>query len=77
VLRALLKIGWTEVRHVGGSHRILSRPGWDNYTWSFPDSEELGSKMMSRIAKKTGLLPGDLSSGIPHGYCLRHGVADS
>ncbi len=56
---ALLRIGWT-VAWESGSHRRLRRPGWANYTFAFHDNEELGPKMLSRIAKHTGLTPEDL-----------------
>jgi len=59
VLKALRKIGWNEVRQTG-SHRILGRSGWPDYVFAYHDSEEIGSKMMSRIAKHTGLRPEDL-----------------
>lgn len=60
VLAALLQIGWTVKRHIHGSHRILSRPGWPDTVFAFHDSEEIGPRMLSRIAKKTGLTPRDL-----------------
>ena len=60
VLAALLSIGWSVKRQVHGSHRILSRPGWQNYTFSFHDREEIGPRMLARIAKRTGLTPTDL-----------------
>ncbi|MGA7219212.1 MAG: type II toxin-antitoxin system HicA family toxin [Candidatus Sulfotelmatobacter sp.] len=59
VYKALLKTGWTFLRQVG-SHKKLSHPNFPNYTWSFADSDELGSAILSRIAKKTGLKPADL-----------------
>src|SRR5439155_17580354 len=55
VLAALLRIGWTIKRQVG-SHRLLSRNGWPDYIFAFHDSEEIGPKMLSRIAKRTGLI---------------------
>lgn len=60
VLAALLRIGWTVKRHNGTSHRTLARVGWDDYTWAFHDGVEIGPKMLSRIAKKTGLKPDDI-----------------
>jgi predicted RNA binding protein YcfA (HicA-like mRNA interferase family) len=60
VLAALLRIGWTIKRQSGGSHRVLQRPGWPDYTFAFHDEEEIGPKMLSRIAKRTGLTPSDL-----------------
>ncbi len=60
VLAALLSIGWSVKRQVHGSHRILARPGWPNYTFAFHDREEIGPRMLARIAKRTGLTPKDL-----------------
>ena len=60
VLAALLRIGWTIKRQSGTSHRILSRPGWPNYVFAFHDRLEIGPRMLSRIAKRTGLTPDDL-----------------
>ena len=59
VLSALEKIGW-QVKRQTGSHKILEREGWDNYVFAFRDSDEIGSKMLARIAKKTGLKASDL-----------------
>lgn len=58
VLAALKRVGWEEV-HTSGSHRKLKRGG-DSYTFAFHDKEEIGPKMLSKIAKKTGLRPEDL-----------------
>ena len=60
VLAALLRIGWSVKRRVRGSHRVLSRPGWPNCTFAFHDREEIGPRMLARIAKRTGLKPEDL-----------------
>lgn len=60
VLAALLKIGWTIKRHKSGSHRILAREGWPNYLFAFHDNETVGPRMLSRIAKRTGLKPENL-----------------
>jgi predicted RNA binding protein YcfA (HicA-like mRNA interferase family) len=59
VLRALLQIGWS-IKRQSGSHRILSRAGWPDYVFAFHDADEIGSRMLARIAKQTGLKPGDL-----------------
>ncbi|MDE2351013.1 MAG: type II toxin-antitoxin system HicA family toxin [Alphaproteobacteria bacterium] len=59
VLRALRRIGWT-IKRQTGSHRTLSREGWPDYVFAFHDGEEIGSKMLAKIAKHTGLTPGDL-----------------
>lgn len=60
VLAALLRIGWSIKRESGGSHRILSRDGWPDCVFSFHDGEEIGPRMLPRIAKHTGLKPNDL-----------------
>ncbi len=59
VLAALLRLGW-EVKRQTGSHKTLSRPGWPDYTFAFHDPDEVGPKMLARIAKHTGLAPEDL-----------------
>ena len=60
VLAALLRIGWSIKRHKGGSHRVLSRHNWPDYIFAFHDDEEIGQRMLARIAKHTGLKPEDL-----------------
>jgi predicted RNA binding protein YcfA (HicA-like mRNA interferase family) len=60
VLDALLRIGWTIKRQSGTSHRVLSRPGWPNYVFAFHDGDEIGPRMLARLAKRTGLARGDL-----------------
>ena len=59
VLRALRKIGWSEVRR-RGSHRVLAREGWRPVVFAFQDSDELGPAMLAKIARQTGLQPEDL-----------------
>lgn len=59
VLAALLKRGW-RVKRQTGSHRTLMRDGWPDVVFAFHDGEELGPRMLARIAKHTGLTPEDL-----------------
>jgi predicted RNA binding protein YcfA (HicA-like mRNA interferase family) len=59
VLAALLSIGW-HIKRQTGSHKILQREDWPDFAFAFHDGEEIGSRMLSRIAKKTGLTPNDL-----------------
>ena len=59
VLAALLKLGWS-VKRQTGSHRTLQREGWPDYTFAFHDSEEIGPRMLARVAKHTGLKPEDI-----------------
>lgn len=56
---ALQRIGWT-VKRTTGSHRVLARQGWQNVVFAFHDREELGPRMLARLAKHTGLTPEDL-----------------
>jgi predicted RNA binding protein YcfA (HicA-like mRNA interferase family) len=60
VKSALLRIGWSVKRQLGSSHAVLERKGWPDYTFAFHDGDEIGPKMLARIAKKTGLTPADL-----------------
>lgn len=60
VLAALLRIGWSIKRYKSGSHRVLSHPDWPDYIFAFHDNEEIGPRMLARIAKHTGLKPEDL-----------------
>jgi len=60
VFAALLRIGWAVKRESGGSHRVLSRAGWPDYVFAFREAEEIGPRMLARIAKRTGLRPEDL-----------------
>jgi predicted RNA binding protein YcfA (HicA-like mRNA interferase family) len=59
VLAALLRIGWTIAR-TSGSHRTLTRPELPKVRFAYHDGEEVGPKILSRIAKETGLSPEDL-----------------
>jgi predicted RNA binding protein YcfA (HicA-like mRNA interferase family) len=59
VLSALQRIGWS-IKRQSGSHRTLSRRGSSDYTFPFHDAEEIGPRMLARIAKHTGLRPEDL-----------------
>ena len=58
VLVALLKLGWA-IKRQTGSHRTLARTGWSDYTFAFHDAEEIGPRMLARVAKRTGLKPED------------------
>lgn len=60
VLAALLRIGWVIKRESSGSHRVLTRAGYIDYVFAFHDGEEIGPRMLARIAKHTGLKPNDL-----------------
>jgi len=59
VFSALLALGW-RLKRQSGSHRTLSRDGWPDFVFAFHDGDEIGPKMLARIAKHTGLTPLDL-----------------
>ena len=59
VYAALLGVGW-QLKRQSGSHRTLSRAGYADFVFAFHDNEEIGPKMLARIAKHTGLKPEDL-----------------
>jgi predicted RNA binding protein YcfA (HicA-like mRNA interferase family) len=59
VLAALLRRGWV-IKRQTGSHRILQRPGAPDFVFAFHDRDEIGPRMLAKIAKNTGLTPDDL-----------------
>jgi predicted RNA binding protein YcfA (HicA-like mRNA interferase family) len=59
VLAALLRVGWAITRQ-SGSHRTLARESWPDVVFAFHDDEEIGPRMLARLAKHTGLRPEDL-----------------
>ena len=59
VLKVLLRLGWS-IKRQKGSHRILVKISWPDFTFAFHDKEEIGPRMLARIAKYTGLSPDDL-----------------
>jgi len=59
VLAALERNGWVTKRS-SGSHKTLAKPGFTDYVFAFHDRDEIGPKMLARIAKHTGLKPEDL-----------------
>ena len=59
LLVALFGIGW-KLKRQSGSHRTLSREGWPDFVFAFHDGEEIGTRMLARIAKHTGITPKDL-----------------
>lgn len=59
VLAALLRLGWT-VKRQAGSHKTLARDGWPDVVFAFHDKEEIGPRMLARLARHTGLTPKDL-----------------
>jgi len=52
-------MGW-QLKREAGSHKALARSGWPDFVFAFHDSEEIGPRMLARVAKRTGLTPDDL-----------------
>ena len=59
LLAALMRLGW-QIKRQSGSHKTLARSGWTDFVFAFHDGDEIGPKMLARIAKHTGLTPSDL-----------------
>jgi predicted RNA binding protein YcfA (HicA-like mRNA interferase family) len=59
VLAALLRIGW-RIKRESGSHKTLEREGWPDVVFAFHERDEVGPRMLARLAKHTGLSPEDL-----------------
>ena len=59
LLSALLRLGW-QIKRQSGSHKTLARNDWPDYVFAFHDGDEIGPKMLARVAKHTGLSPSDL-----------------
>ena len=59
VLAALERMGWVVKRQTGW-HKTLARPNWPDVVFAFHDGEEIGPRMLARLAKHTGLQPEDL-----------------
>jgi predicted RNA binding protein YcfA (HicA-like mRNA interferase family) len=59
VLAALLRAGWA-LKRQSGSHRTLARVGSPDLVFAFHDDEEIGPRMLARLAKHSGLRPDDL-----------------
>ena len=59
LLAALMRLGW-KIKRQSGSHRTLSREGWPDVVFAFHDGEEIGPRMLARIARHTGVTPEDL-----------------
>lgn len=58
-LDALKRIGW-RLKRQSGSHATLERDDWPDLVFAFHDSDEIGPRMLERIAKRSGLTPEDL-----------------
>ncbi|OZB45436.1 MAG: hypothetical protein B7X46_04120 [Thiomonas sp. 15-66-11] len=51
-----MKLGWS-IKRLTGSHGALTRAGWTDFTFAFHDGDEIGPRMLARVAQHTGLTP--------------------
>jgi len=59
VLAALQSIGW-RIKRQTGSHKTLCHEDYPDFVFAFHDGDEIGPRMLARIAKCTGLNSSDL-----------------
>ena len=59
VLSALQRLGWA-IKRQTGSHRVLNKSGSPDFVFAFHDRDEIGPRMLARIARQTGLKVEDL-----------------
>lgn len=63
VYSTIKKLGWKPKQNKGSSHIQMvneQHPEWGEVTWAFNDSDEIGPKMLARIAKRFKFSPEDL-----------------
>ncbi|NCS25985.1 MAG: type II toxin-antitoxin system HicA family toxin [Microcystis aeruginosa BS13-02] len=49
-MKFLARLGW-KIKRQTSSHKILERSGWNDVVFAFHDGDEIGPKMLARIAK--------------------------
>ena len=49
----MLRNGWS-IKRQTGSHKTLSRDGWPGLVFAFHDNDEIGPRMLARLAKHAG-----------------------
>ena len=59
VFAALLRIGWS-VKRQSPSHRTLQHAERPDFVFAFHSHQELGERMLERIAEHTDLKPRDI-----------------
>ncbi len=60
VFAAIQRLGWAVKKEIGSSHKQMTHPEWGQATWAFHDGEEIGPKMLARLAKVYRFRPSDL-----------------
>ncbi|MDQ6664151.1 MAG: type II toxin-antitoxin system HicA family toxin [Acidobacteriota bacterium] len=51
VFSAIERVGWSVKANKGSSHKQLTHPVYGEVTWAFHDGDEIGPKMLARLAK--------------------------
>jgi predicted RNase H-like HicB family nuclease len=57
---AIARVQSLALRVIADRLDVLSRPNWRDYVFAFHDRDEIGSRMLTRVAKRTGLKSEDL-----------------
>lgn len=57
---AIARVQSLALRVIADRLDVLSRPNWPDYVFAFHDRDEIGSRMLTRVAKRTGLKSEDL-----------------
>jgi predicted RNA binding protein YcfA (HicA-like mRNA interferase family) len=60
VFAAIQRLGWEVKADKGSSHKQMIHSEYGEATWSAHDSEEIGPRMMARLAKTFKFTPRDL-----------------
>jgi len=60
VFKTITRLGWTIKKEKGSSHKQMIHAEYPEATWAFGDDEEIGPKMMARLAKTYHFNPDDL-----------------
>lgn len=65
VLAALLRAGWN-IKRQTGSHKVLERQDWPNYTFAFHEADEIGPVCWHVLPSRQDSIPMTFSVGLRH-----------
>jgi len=60
VFAAIQRAGCQIKKEKGSSHKQMIHLQWGEVTWAFHDDDEIGPRMLARIAKNYHITPEDL-----------------
>ena len=60
MFKAIQAIGWRIKKEKRGSHVQMVHDSYPETTWAFHDNDEIGPKMMAKLAKAFHFTPKDL-----------------